>query len=148
MSYANKTSVPIDRSMSQIRQLLFKAKSSGVATAETTEGAVTKFIFEGKPYKFKINYPSFCEERIVYTSTGRERTDAQKFAEVEAEKRRLWRCKLLYIKAAVEAHQNGLMDLQRSFVGHMQLPSGKTFYEVIEGNLERFEANPSFMLEQ
>jgi len=54
---------------------------------------------------------------------------------------------VLYIKAAIEAHVNGLVDLKRSMIGHMLLPSGKTFYNEIEKNIETFEANPRFMLE-
>jgi bisphosphoglycerate-independent phosphoglycerate mutase (AlkP superfamily) len=148
MNYANKTSVPVDRSMSQVRQVLQKHKAQAVAIAETDEGAATKFVFEGKPYQFVIKYPAIVEERIALTSSGKKRTTAQALAEIEAEKRRLWRCMVLYIKAAIEAHANGLIDLKRSMVGHMLLPSGKTFYSEIEHNIEKFEANPRFMLEQ
>ena len=147
MSYANKTSVPVERSMIQVRQILQKHKVQAVAIAETDEGAATKFVFEGKPYQFVIKYPMISQESVMFTPSGKQRTGAQKLAEIESEKRRLWRCMVLYIKAAIEAHVNGLVDLKRSMIGHMLLPSGKTFYNEIEKNIETFEANPRFMLE-
>lgn len=147
MSYASNTNVSVDKSMSQVRQMLTRNKSQGVAIAETEEGAATQFIFDNKPYKFVIRYPSKTEERIAFTNSGRPRTESKIDIEIESEKRRLWRCMVLYIKAAIEAHNNGLVDFKRSMVGYMLLPSGKTFYQEIESNIPRLEANPKFMLE-
>lgn len=147
MAYASKTSVNVDRSMSQVRQILMSYKATAVAIAETSEGAVTKFLFEGKVYQFKITYPGIAEERICFKKGGQKRTDAQKIAEIEGEKRRLWRCMVLYIKAAIEAHENGLIDMKKSMVAHMMIPQGGTLYEHIEKDISRFESNPRFMLE-
>lgn len=147
MSYANKTSVPVGQSQVEVRKILMKNGAEGVAIGETNQGASTQFIFEGKPYKFTIIYPSDQDERFTHTNKGKERTAVQLESELEAEKRRLWRCMVLYIKACIEAHVNGLVNLKRSMIGNMQLPSGKTFYEAIDSDLGRFEANPRFMIE-
>ena len=148
MSYASKTSVPIGQSQVEVRKILMKSGADGVAIAETMQGSSTQFIFEGKPYKFTIMYPDRNDERFTHTNKGKKRTSVQLESELEAEKRRLWRCMVLYIKACLEAHTNGLVNLKRSMVGNMQLPNGKTFYEAIDNDLARFEANPKFMIEQ
>lgn len=147
MSYAKNTSVPVERSMNQVRVLLQKEGADGVAIAETKSMAMVQFIFEGKGYKFKIKYPTDSDTTMRYTSKGSERTFNQVETEIDKEKRRLWRAMCLYIKAALEAHQNGLVDIKRSMMGNLILPSGETMYEKLEGNMDRINVNPQFLLE-
>lgn len=145
--YAKNTSVTIDRSMNQIRVALQKEGADGVAIAETKEKAVVQFVFESTPYKFVITYPTFNDDFIKYTGTGKKRTIPQMELESEKEKRRLWRAMGLYIKAAIEAHTNGLIDLKRSMMGNIMLPSGHTMYEKLEGNFDQIKMNPSLLIE-
>lgn len=146
MSYAKGTSVPADRSMSQLRQLLLKNRADGVAIAETREGAAVQFVFERIPYKFHIHYPSGREEKIKFTPTGNERSLNQIDKEIDAEVRRLWRAMVLYVKAAIEAHENGLVDLKRSMMGNIMLPTGQTMYQKLEGRLDDVITDPGLLL--
>jgi hypothetical protein len=145
--YAAKTTVSIDRSMGQVRQMLAKAGADGVAIAETAFGSTTQFIFDGKSYKFVITYPKTTDDAIIYTHAGRERTEKQIEAELESEKKRLWRSMGLYIKAALEAHNNGVIDLKRSMMSHMELPSGSTVYEKIKDSLDKIDVKPQLLLQ-
>lgn len=144
--YASKTSVPVDRSMGQVRQILSKNGADGVAIAETREVAMVQFVFENMPYKFLIHYPNGKEDHIRFTDSGRERTEHQVESEIDSEKRRLWRSMVLYIKAAIEAHLNGLVNIKRSMMGNIMLDNGTTMYQRLERDLDKARSNPSMLL--
>lgn len=144
--YANNTSVTVDRSMIQVRQVIIKGGGDGVAIAETVEGAAVRFIFDKKAYKFVIKYPLRSQEDIAYSGNGRSRTKSQVDSAIENEKKRLWRAMWLYIKAAIEAHNNHLIDLNKSLMSHMLLPSGKTVYEKVYKNLDQLDVSPQILL--
>jgi hypothetical protein len=146
MSYAKNTTVSIDRSMAQIRIILSKAGADGTAIAEASGLAMVQFSFEGKAYKFFIHYPGRNNDQIKFTSSGKERTENQIELEIEKEKKRLWRSMGLYIKAAIEAHENGIIDLKKSMLAHMLLPNGGTVYEKVESSIGKIETNPKFLL--
>lgn len=145
--YAKNTSVPVDRSMNQIRMMLQKENADGVAIAETSDKAAVQFVFEQVPYKFVIKYPIINEDEIKYTNSGKERTLAQKYDQIDKEKRRLWRAMCLYIKAALEAHNNGLVDIKRSMMGNLMLQNGQTLYEKHGGDFEKVKMDAKLLIE-
>lgn len=147
MAYAKNTTVPIDRSMVQIRRLLTKGGSDGVAIATTNDGACVQFIYEKMPYKFHVKYPTYRDDNIKYTNTGRVRTDIQMDREIESEVRRLWRALHLYVKAAIEAHDNGIIDLKRSLMGNLQINGGMTVYDKFKGDMKRLTTSATLFLE-
>jgi hypothetical protein len=146
-NYAKNTSVPVDRSMNQIRVLLQKEGADGVAIAESGYVAMVQFVFEGHGYKFLIHYPTDRDDKVRLTNSGKVRTSSQVKDEIEKEKRRLWRAMGLYIKAAIEAHANGLVDLKRSMMGNLILPNGDTMYGRLENDIENITVNPKLLLE-
>jgi len=146
-NYAKGTSVSIDRSMAQLRVMLQKEKAEGLAIAESGDVAMVQFIFEGKGYKFFIHYPSERDDKIRFTSSGKIRTTAQIDLEVKKEKQRLWRAMCLYIKAALEAHANGIVDLKRSMMGNLMLPNGDTMYDRLDRDIDKISVNPKLLLE-
>lgn len=148
MAYAEKTKVPVDKSMAEVRKILIKNGSEGVAIAETSENALVQFIFKSKSYKFIIKYPKSSDDDIFLNGKGYKRTLVQIENAIEHEKKRLWRAMVLYIKAAIEAHNNGIIDFKRSMMSHMMLPSGQTIYEKLENNIESIDVSPQFLLEQ
>ena len=145
-SYANNTSVPIDRSMNQIRVMLKKIGADGTAIAESDNKAMVSFVYQGKNYKFFINYPSIDDDSVRLTDGGRERTQSQCEAEIDKEVRRLWRAMGLYIKAAIEAHNNQIIPLEKSMLSHMVLPGGKTVFEKVQKVIAQIEVNPQLLL--
>lgn len=147
MAYARGTEVSVDRSMAQVRQVLFKNGAQGVAMAESREACSVRFIYDDIPYKFSIQFPSASEPRVVFDKAKRKRTLKQIESFIEKEKMRLWRAMLLYITAAIEAHNNGLVDLKKSFMANMITSDGKTIYEKVGNDLNRLADNPKFLLE-
>jgi hypothetical protein len=147
--YASKTSVPVDRSMSEVRGLLLKNNSDAVAIAESKEGASVQFIFEGHPYKFLIKYPSPQDSDMRLNNKGQIKTQVQIEKSIDDEKRRLWRAMVLYIKAAIEAHLSGLVNLKRSLMGNMVIAdgSGQTMYQRLEYDIDKVKANPKLLIE-
>lgn len=150
MAYAKNTTVSIDRSMGEVRGLLLKNSAQGVAFAETPQGAIVSFYIENFQYKFNINYPQHSDNNIKYTNKGTARTVPQVEKVVEDEKKRLWRAMVLYIKSAIEAHNNGIIDLKRSLMGNLVTNdgSGKTLYQVLETKMNEVLVTPSKLLEK
>ena len=53
---------------------------------------------------------------------------------------------VLYIRAAIEAHHNGVIKLQQSLIAHMVLPGGDTLYQRLGDTVKGIEANPQLLL--
>ena len=53
---------------------------------------------------------------------------------------------VLYIKASVEAHENGLVNFKKSMLANMVLPSGSTIYEKVEASIDKIDVNPKLLL--
>lgn len=147
--YATKTAVPVDRSMAEVRGILLKNNAQAVAIAESLDAASVQFIFENHPYKFIIKYPTFRDHQIQYTKSGKARTETQMHKEINDEHKRLWRAMVLYIKAAIEAHQSGLVNLKKSLMGNLVLSdgSGQTVYQRLERDIEKIRANPTLLIQ-
>lgn len=146
-NYAKNTAVPIDRSMNQIRIMLQKEGCEAVAIAEAGNRAMVQFVFESMSYKFHIDYPTDKDLEIKCTPAGKERSPSQIVQEIDKEKRRLWRSMNLYIKAAIEAHQNGIINLKRSLMGNIVLESGQTLYGKLEKEMSLLIVDPNLLLE-
>jgi hypothetical protein len=146
MSYAKGTSVTVGKSMEAIRKILMGNKATAVGVFESAQAGAIQFYFEGIPFKYVVKYPVIAEKEVCYTKGNQRRTDAQKLKYIENEKRRLWRCLVLFIKAAIEAHNQGISDLKKTLVASMLLPSGETMYQKIENNIDKLKSDNNFLL--
>ncbi len=146
-TYAKGTAVSVDRSMNEVRGLLMKNKAEAVAIVESQDAFQVQFVFDGHAYKFPIKYPNPQDPTIRLNHKGWIKSEAQIQKSIDDEKRRLWRAMVLYIKAALEAHQNGLVNIKRSLMANMVTYSGKTIYQSLESNLDKAKTNPNFLLE-
>lgn len=134
--YAEGTSVPVDRSRSEIERCLARYGASGFAyqwerrevpivpvpmygaKTELREFAAVAFKFKERHVRLDIPMPTTRE------SGGSE-------AKRDAHTRQRWRAVLLVIKAKLEAVASGISTLEQEFLANIVTESGRTIGEVI-----------------
>lgn len=125
--YAADTSVPVDRSKSEIERTLSKYGADQFMYGTMSDKAIVMFRAEGRHVKFELLMPSRHERRFTQTPTGRARSETQAQAEWEQACRSSWRALALVIKAKLEAVEAGITEFEDEFLAHMMLPNGTTF---------------------
>ena len=123
MSYAEKTSVPIDQSQGEIKRILARYKASGFAFGEQGPLAMVMFEMAGRRIKFILPMPKReqCRSQQAFEQLGRSR----------------WRCLVLAIKAKLECVESGITTLEQEFMAHIVLPNGATVGQVMLPQLDK-----------
>jgi hypothetical protein len=131
MSYAEGTSVPIERSKAEIESLLTRYGVEQFVSGLAEQEARIQFRAKGRYVRFVLPIPAKTEKRFThqakYTYKPRTQMEAQKAW--EAELRRLWRALALEVKAKLEAVQSGIVGFEDEFMAHIVMPDGKTMAE-------------------
>lgn len=127
MSYAENTSVPVDRSQGEIRRILEKYKASGFAFGEQGPLSVVMFEMAGRRIKFIIPMPE----------KPRQSARLVDFSRFDQKCRTKWRCLVLVIKAKLEAVESGITTLEEEFLAHIVLPNGRTAGEMMIPQIEK-----------
>lgn len=121
MSYAEKTSVPIDRSQGEIRKILSKYGADGFGYGEQGAMAMIAFEMAGRRIKFLLPMPPKPSERATQAS----------IKAYDQLCRSRWRCLVLAIKAKLECVESGITTLEQEFMAHIVLPNGKTVGDAV-----------------
>lgn len=130
MAYADSTSVPSDRSRSEIEKILTRYGADEFAYATRREVAVIQFSAEGRTIRFTVPLPSRDSREFTHTpARGARRTDSQIEAAYEQAVRQKWRALALVVKAKLEAVASGIVTFEQEFLPHILLPGGSTVYE-------------------
>ena len=121
MSYAENTSVPIDRSQGEIRRILERYQATGFAFGEQGPLCVVMFEMSKRRIKFILPMP---QKPSSNATTASVKTYEQLC-------RSKWRCLVLVIKAKLEAVESGITTLEEEFLAHIVLPNGRTAGEMM-----------------
>ena len=121
MSYAENTSVPIDRSQAEIKKILAKYEASGFAYGEQGSRAVIMFEMMDRRIKFILPMPNKPSQHATQASI---KTYDQLC-------RSRWRCLVLAIKAKLECVSSGITTLEQEFMAHIVMPNGQTVGEAV-----------------
>jgi hypothetical protein len=137
--YAEGTTVDVEVSQAEIRQLLRRHGCEHFATADEPGRAAIQFILGGLPYRFTVERPDPAVLRADYiaeqTEKGRQypSTIASRAsymdwnAKAAGEWKRRWRARLLWLKATLEfATGEGTDEVARALLAHLVLPGGET----------------------
>lgn len=124
-TYAKDTSVPIERSKSEIERILQRYGASAFMYGWESGRAVIGFEVDGKRYRMVFPLPSI--EEFQLTETGRVRTSkAAVETAFEQAQRQRWRAMALWIKAVLEAAEAGITTLEEIMQPFLVLPNGAT----------------------
>ena len=129
--YAEKTSVPIDRSRGEVERVLERYGCSRFGIMNESDGrALLYFEHGGRSFQFAVNVPP----------KGKFRHES----DWEAERRRRWRVMVLTLKANLEAVASGLATFEEIFLAHVVIPgSAKTLGQVLLPKLDALYAGQS-----
>ncbi len=123
MAYAEATSVPVDRSKSEIERTLDRYGATHFAYMITPEDAVIGFRCNGWMVKFTLPMPD--AEKFGKTPTGRSRKASAKSEAYNQEIRRRWRALALAIKAKLEVVESGIGEFETEFLANIVMPDGR-----------------------
>lgn len=124
MSFAEKTTVSVDRSQSEIKKILSKYNATGFAFGENGPISLVMFEMRGRRIKFILPMP---EKQKTRDKRGYLMSQNQ----VEQESRRRWRCLTLAIKAKLECVESGIATFEEEFMAHIVLPNGNTVGQAV-----------------
>ena len=110
--YAEKTTVPVERSMAEIKTMLKRSGADQIATFEGKEG--TKLMFQLGVGQYRLSVPI-----------------KQGVKDPDQEERRSWRLMVLLVKAKLEAVREGATTVEREFFADRLLYNGMTVDETI-----------------
>jgi len=132
--YAYQTSVPVDRSKSEIERTLMRYGADKFAYARDTSSTVIGFRFKGRIVKLTLNLPD--PKNFELTSRGRERSNKIALHDWERACRQQWRALHLVIKAKLEAVDSGIATFEDEFLAYTCLPNGSSVSEFMQPQIE------------
>lgn len=130
MAYAEKTSVPVDKSKAEIERTLQRYGADQFISGWDQNRAMIGFRMSGRQIRFIVELPDKDEKDFTHTP-GREirRSESQAYAAWEQACRQRWRALALVIKAKLEAVETGITIFEDEFMAHIVLPDGQTVGE-------------------
>lgn len=131
MSFAEGTSVPIERSKAEIESMLVRYGAEQFVSGWGETEARIQFRAKGRIVRFVLPIPARTEKRFTHQARydWKPRTQGEAVKAWEAELRRLWRALALVVKAKLEAVQSGIVGFEDEFMAHIVMPDGKTVAE-------------------
>lgn len=145
--YASKTEVPIERTRSQIEQLVV-AKGAGqfMSAANFESGrAIVGWTSGGRMVRLAVPLPSPKEDRFIHRRTRhgfswRTLPTSRQRELWEQACRSRWRAVLLIVKAKFEAIDAGVSTFEREFLADTVMADGQTIGEWVAPQLESMYA--------
>ena len=129
MAYAKGTAVPVNRSIDEIRSVLLKAGATHYAYGEDPDHASIQFGLDGRHYRFSVQRPQPGDLSGVTNQYGAA-------ARIDAEWRRRWRARVLWVKAQIEFAEAEPAAFHEAMLAHLVLPDGRTLGRWAEPQIE------------
>lgn len=121
--FAAKTSVPVERSKSEIEQILTRYGADGFFSGwdHQTHLAILGFRHKGRQIRMQLPLPKAADYR------GSARAIEQTVAQ---DTRQRWRALVLVVKAKLEAVQSKVSTFEQEFMPYIVMPDGRTVGEI------------------
>jgi hypothetical protein len=153
MSFAEGTSVSVEKTKAELERLLVKhgAKQYGTAHDDANGTAIVYFAMAGRHIRLQIPIPALDEfpdpkkhdwqqKNKPMPRTWHRMGEAGRAAWVRAQWeqacRTRWRCMLLIVKAKLELIAMKLSDVEREFLADITLPDGRSVAELFKPYLD------------
>ena len=136
--YASSTTVSVEKSQGELKRLLSRYGADGFMLAETRTKAGIQFVIDRRCVKFQLELPD--REDFLHTpDRGLERSAATVRKLWEQACRQKWRALLLFVKATLEAVDEGVVDFDQAFMPFTVVDqSGQTFHDRYGGEFRKW----------
>lgn len=132
--YASGTSVPVERSRSEIERTLERFGASKFGYVTERASAVIVFEVKGRRVRMRLELPDPAP--FLKTERGKPRSNDAARKEWEAACRSSWRSLALIVKAKLVAIEDGIATFEDEWLAYLVLPSGETVAEKLAPQLE------------
>ena len=137
MRYANKTTVTVDRSRTEIERTLARYGATSFVYGWEENKAMIAFKANGRTIRFILPMPD--REEFTHGGSGRKRAQLQIKKAVEQAQKQRFRALALAIKAKLEMVETGITSFEEEFLAHIVLPSGETVGQWIAPQLGKLD---------
>lgn len=136
MQYAKRTTVPTEKSITEIKRTLDRYGASQFAWAEDSQRglASVQFALAGRCVRLVLRLPD--REEFARSKRGRRKQEHILKAWEQACRQR-WRALALAVKAKLEAVESGLSTLEEEFLAWILLPGNTTVGQLMRPQIER-----------
>ena len=136
MTFADNTTVPVERSRAEIERTLTRYGADAFGYAIRGDKAMVEFTIAARHVRFVLDLPDRTSTRFTHHSRGR-RTESAALEAWEQACRQKWRALALVVKAKLEATEAGISTVEQEFLAHVVLPNGSTVWEATAAAIER-----------
>lgn len=133
MAYAERTTVPVEKSKAEIEQMITRFGASHYATLNEPGRHSIAFkiqVPEGPALSIRFDMPVPGVNEFKDFDHGRggrtKRTDKAMWKAWDGEVRRRWRALALVIKSKLEAVETGITTFEEEFLAHIVTVDGRT----------------------
>lgn len=135
MSYAESTSVSVDKSRAELEKLLAKSGATQRMIGSDDDAGFAFVVFRLADRHVRLRVPLPKLDAFKLRTVRRCRVDATPEQQRQAHEqacRARWRAVVLLLKAKLEAIELGLSTVEREFLADVFLPDGRTVHEFLE----------------
>lgn len=139
MTYANQTSVSVEKSRAEIEKLLQRYGADQFVSGWSGSTAAIGFVLSRRSIRFTLPLPARDDPAFRYTPARRYlRNEQEREKAWEQACRSRWRALLLVIKAKLEAVECGISTIEDEFLAWTVIPgTGCTVSQQIGSELTR-----------
>jgi hypothetical protein len=135
--YAEGTTVDVSKTKGEMMELLSRAGASHYGFGTEPERELIVFRLFDRHYRFTVERPTLDEVKDTLRRQGRDLSRVQSWPDkVDAEWRRRWRARLIFLKALLEYAEGDDTEARRLLLPFTLLPDGKTVGEWSEPQIE------------
>lgn len=128
MAYAEKTTVPLERSISEIVTMIRKAGAESIGQMQERDSFVIVFALADRRMKFKVPLVTeYCGPAVA-----RNGVRIDQAAAIDQLNRQKGRALMLVIKAKLESVESGVETFEQAFLANIMLAGGQTVYESVQ----------------
>lgn len=122
--YATTTTVPIERTRTEIEQTLKRYGATAFAYAwdDNVKASIMRFRMHDRMIAIRIPQPSGGDPEIKLDARGKLRTEAQREKVLSQAERTRWRAVLLVVKSKCESVESGIETFEQTWLAHIEVP--------------------------
>lgn len=129
MAYAEKTAVPIEKSVADIQRLIMQHGAAEFGQGTNQKSAVVQFSMNCRRIRFVIPMPDPKSNKFTQGRGYRTLSASESQRKFDQACRQKFRALYLCIKAKLESVESGIAEFEEEFLAHIVLPNGQTVGE-------------------